>query len=646
MAALEGVGFSKSANRTFHDSPYLLTISGNSDSLCVEVEHAEDGRRWTSRFASHFIEEITQRTGNTKKFDVFVRMLLSALAQESDAVYLDVLTARDLEMLRRHANPQGPPSTSTAGQVSDKRYLILTYRAEWDKVHYPLPLPLEERSEEDKLRGTVARLRSELAEAKMQISAHESAAAMTSGSAAPATDASSTAGPAATAAAVSAVAMAREEVAALQHQNTELSDALRVARRELEQMRGEMRLRSSGGGALEASEAARIKNQVSKLQTELKGIKDESRQKDAAWKKEVEQSARELKLERQKIDRLQAQVRKLEEEKRALASRTSGAGVAPRPGRGATTSADRSRQASRTPSVERSRPPSRPAGRAPSSRASSVASSRDRTPSPAGGRGYLNRGESNGARPLASRQRGNSPGARAGSARPQAPSPPATLTPYTRANAPAAGSRRTPSPQRRFGIGGGGGGGGSRDRTPSPGNRRGLAAGTGINVVVPLAKRAPALSLRERPSSQGMQTKPASSRQNGNAAAGLYGGGTAASANPAATAVYGGGTGGGTASGLPAGLLAPGGAPVRPGSLFGLAADLGIGPAGQHSASAGSSSGGGGGGAGTGTGISAAGSGSLGVATAASAEDAEACDIDARLQALQSFLKQTKNIAS
>ena len=41
------------------------------------------------------------------RFDVFVKMVLSALAQESDAVYLDVLTARDLEMLRRHANPQG-----------------------------------------------------------------------------------------------------------------------------------------------------------------------------------------------------------------------------------------------------------------------------------------------------------------------------------------------------------------------------------------------------------------------------------------------------------------------------------------------------------------------------------------------------------
>lgn len=31
--------------------------------------------------------------------------------------------------------------------------MILTYRAEFDKVHYPLPLPMDERSEEDVLRA-------------------------------------------------------------------------------------------------------------------------------------------------------------------------------------------------------------------------------------------------------------------------------------------------------------------------------------------------------------------------------------------------------------------------------------------------------------------------------------------------------------
>lgn len=163
---VEALGFAKSERRRFNDAEYVLSLAGDTESLSIEVEHAEDGRRWRSRFAASFVEEITRRTGNAKKFDVFCRMLLSALAQESDSVYLDVLTARDLEMLRRHANPQGPPTTNPAAAQSDKRYVILTYRAEFDKVHYPLPLPLDERSEEDVLRTMVGRLKSELSQAQ------------------------------------------------------------------------------------------------------------------------------------------------------------------------------------------------------------------------------------------------------------------------------------------------------------------------------------------------------------------------------------------------------------------------------------------------------------------------------------------------
>lgn len=42
------------------------------------------------------VEEITHKTGNFKKFAVFVRMLLSALQQRSDSVFVDLLTYSDL----------------------------------------------------------------------------------------------------------------------------------------------------------------------------------------------------------------------------------------------------------------------------------------------------------------------------------------------------------------------------------------------------------------------------------------------------------------------------------------------------------------------------------------------------------------------
>jgi len=222
---MDTMGFTKTARLTFHDVPYVLKLSGDRDVLSVEVEDVEDGKRWRAKFAARFIEEITQRTGNAKKFDVFVRMLLSAVAQESDSVYIDVLTARDLEMLRRHANPQGPPTTSTAGQ-SDKRYLILTYRAEFDKVHYPLPLPLDERSEEEILRALVTNLRTELADAKQTILNLQQPQQQ------------------------QLLEQRRDEAgteATLRQQNTDLGAALKLSRREAEQLRAELRQRGAGG---------------------------------------------------------------------------------------------------------------------------------------------------------------------------------------------------------------------------------------------------------------------------------------------------------------------------------------------------------------------------------------------------------------
>jgi hypothetical protein len=56
------------------------------------------------------VEDITQKTGNYKKFSVFVQMLTSALAQRSESVFVDLLTYTDLEMLkarRAGATPTG-----------------------------------------------------------------------------------------------------------------------------------------------------------------------------------------------------------------------------------------------------------------------------------------------------------------------------------------------------------------------------------------------------------------------------------------------------------------------------------------------------------------------------------------------------------
>ena len=52
--------------------------------------------------------------------------------------------------------------TAPKSTPNNKRYLILTYAAEFDRVHYPLPLIFEEHPDTAALQATIRRLRAEL----------------------------------------------------------------------------------------------------------------------------------------------------------------------------------------------------------------------------------------------------------------------------------------------------------------------------------------------------------------------------------------------------------------------------------------------------------------------------------------------------
>lgn len=108
------------------------------------------------------IEDISAKTGNYKKFAVFIRMLASAIRQESDSVFVDLLTYADLETLKSKKGAGRAPLQLTI-PPNNKRYLILTYAAEFDRVHYPLPLLYEEPTIEH-LQSVVQQLRTQLAQ--------------------------------------------------------------------------------------------------------------------------------------------------------------------------------------------------------------------------------------------------------------------------------------------------------------------------------------------------------------------------------------------------------------------------------------------------------------------------------------------------
>lgn len=97
------------------------------------------------------VEDISAKTGSFKKFPVFVKMLLSGIKQQSDSVFVDLLTYADLEQLKAKKTGQ-PPAAARNMPANNKRYLIVTYAAEFDRVHYPLPLHFDEHPDPARLK--------------------------------------------------------------------------------------------------------------------------------------------------------------------------------------------------------------------------------------------------------------------------------------------------------------------------------------------------------------------------------------------------------------------------------------------------------------------------------------------------------------
>lgn len=102
-------------------------------------------------------------------------MLTSAFAKNSDSVYVDLLTLSDIEVLKAKKTGGQIPSATASLARNDalrrshnhKRYLVLTYTGEFDRVHYPLPLSFEETPNAIALQKTIKRLREKLKEKRI-----------------------------------------------------------------------------------------------------------------------------------------------------------------------------------------------------------------------------------------------------------------------------------------------------------------------------------------------------------------------------------------------------------------------------------------------------------------------------------------------
>ncbi|XP_054444458.1 centrosomal protein CCDC61 [Pteronotus mesoamericanus] len=147
----------------FRGVEHAVRVLVSGQVLELEVEDRMTADQWRGEFDASFIEDLTHKTGNFKQFNIFCNMLESALTQSSESVTLDLLTYTDLEALRNRKMGGRPgPLASRSAQLNSKRYLILIYSVEFDRIHYPLPLPYQGKPDPVVLQGIIRSLKEEL----------------------------------------------------------------------------------------------------------------------------------------------------------------------------------------------------------------------------------------------------------------------------------------------------------------------------------------------------------------------------------------------------------------------------------------------------------------------------------------------------
>ncbi|XP_075223838.1 centrosomal protein CCDC61-like [Lycorma delicatula] len=160
---------------TFKGKDYLVKMNVlNKNTLELKVTDKITSEDWHCSYDSTYIENLTHKTGNYKQFDIFTTMLKSGLLKTSESITLDLLTFDDLEALRsrRIMGRTFPPHSAhiLPASASNRRYLILTYTVEFDRIHYPLPMEYCGLPDPHILQSTIRRLEQEIVQLQDQLS--------------------------------------------------------------------------------------------------------------------------------------------------------------------------------------------------------------------------------------------------------------------------------------------------------------------------------------------------------------------------------------------------------------------------------------------------------------------------------------------
>ncbi|CAK77565.1 unnamed protein product (macronuclear) [Paramecium tetraurelia] len=149
---------------------YVISMQASDHLLYIELESKYEPQIWKNTYTIDYIEELTRKTGNPKKFNIFLSMLQTALQKTNENVLFEILTYQDLENLKQQKSQDQSnlSRTSSNNQKVNKRYLILSYQTDFEKIHYPLALNYEEQIENSRLMTKIQNLKTELFDYKLQ----------------------------------------------------------------------------------------------------------------------------------------------------------------------------------------------------------------------------------------------------------------------------------------------------------------------------------------------------------------------------------------------------------------------------------------------------------------------------------------------
>ncbi|KAF5276111.1 hypothetical protein FQR65_LT16478 [Abscondita terminalis] len=139
----------------------------HNTSLNLVLTDKQTGEEWECSYDATYIETLTRKTGNFKQFKIFVAMLKSGLLKTSECITLDLFTYKDLESERLRKIKSNIKVKNNVD--SNRRYLVVTYSVEFDKIKYPLPLDYCGPPDPSILQATIRKLESELNKAQTEL---------------------------------------------------------------------------------------------------------------------------------------------------------------------------------------------------------------------------------------------------------------------------------------------------------------------------------------------------------------------------------------------------------------------------------------------------------------------------------------------